>query len=50
MVIDDAVVVVGSFNYTGEANDYNDENIVVIESPYADLPMREGGPPEGGAA
>lgn len=44
MVIDDAVVVAGSFNYTGPANDYNDENIFVIGSPYADLPKSEGGP------
>jgi phosphatidylserine/phosphatidylglycerophosphate/cardiolipin synthase-like enzyme len=44
MVIDDAVVVAGSFNYTGPANEYNDENIFVIGSPYADLPEREGGP------
>src|SRR5262245_44009649 len=44
MVIDDAVVVAGSFNYTGPANDYNDENIFVIGSPYADLPKDEGGP------
>jgi phosphatidylserine/phosphatidylglycerophosphate/cardiolipin synthase-like enzyme len=44
MVIDDAIVVAGSFNYTGPANEYNDENIFVIGSPYADLPEREGGP------
>jgi phosphatidylserine/phosphatidylglycerophosphate/cardiolipin synthase-like enzyme len=44
MVIDDAIVVAGSFNYTGPANDYNDENIFVLGSPYADLPEREGGP------
>lgn len=44
MVIDDATVVAGSFNYTGPANDYNDENIFVIGSPYADLPVKEGGP------
>lgn len=44
MVIDDAVVVAGSFNYTGPANNYNDENIFVIGSPYADLPKTEGGP------
>lgn len=37
MVIDDAIVVAGSFNYTAPANDYNDENIFVIGSPYADL-------------
>lgn len=44
MVIDDAIVVAGSFNYTGPANDYNDENIFVIGSPYADLPKAQGGP------
>ncbi len=44
MVIDDATVVAGSFNYTGPANDYNDENIFVIGSPYPDLPRSEGGP------
>jgi phosphatidylserine/phosphatidylglycerophosphate/cardiolipin synthase-like enzyme len=44
MVIDDAAVIAGSFNYTGNANDYNDENIFVIGSPHADLPASEGGP------
>ncbi|MEQ4305862.1 phospholipase D-like domain-containing protein [Plantactinospora sp. B6F1] len=44
MVIDEAVVVAGSFNYTAPANQYNDENIFVIGSPYPDLPRREGGP------
>ena len=44
MVIDDSVVVAGSFNYTAPANQYNDENIFVIGSPYPDLPRREGGP------
>jgi phosphatidylserine/phosphatidylglycerophosphate/cardiolipin synthase-like enzyme len=44
MVIDDATLVAGSFNYTGPANDYNDENIVVVGSPYSDLPVSEGGP------
>lgn len=46
MVIDDAIVVAGSFNYTGPANDYNDENIFVLGSPYPDLPKAEGGPPD----
>ncbi|MFI5706329.1 phospholipase D-like domain-containing protein [Kribbella sp. NPDC051620] len=32
MVIDEQVVVAGSFNYTAPANDYNDENIFVIGS------------------
>ena len=44
MVIDNAVVVAGSFNYTAPANEYNDENVFVLGSPYADLPEREGGP------
>ncbi len=43
MVIDDDIVVGGSFNYTAPANDYNDENIFVIGSPY-DLPSGKGGP------
>ncbi len=30
MVIDQRVVIVGSFNYTGPANQLNDENIVVL--------------------
>ena len=34
MVIDDATVVAGSMNYTGKANEFNDENIFVIGSPY----------------
>jgi phosphatidylserine/phosphatidylglycerophosphate/cardiolipin synthase-like enzyme len=44
MVIDEAIVVAGSFNYTAPANEYNDENIFVIGSPYPDLPASEGGP------
>ncbi len=32
MVIDDSVVIVGSFNYTGPANYINDENIIQIGS------------------
>jgi len=44
MVIDEAIVVAGSFNYTAPANQYNDENIFVIGSPYPDLPVRDGGP------
>ena len=47
MVIDDAIVVGGSFNYTMPANDYNDENIFVIGSPY-DLPAGKGGPVDHG--
>lgn len=44
MVIDGAAVIAGSFNYTGNANDYNDENIFVVGSPRPDLPSSEGGP------
>jgi len=33
MTIDDRVMIVGSFNYTGPANKLNDENIVVIGRP-----------------
>jgi phosphatidylserine/phosphatidylglycerophosphate/cardiolipin synthase-like enzyme len=32
MVIDEQVVVAGSFNYTQPANDYNDENLFVLGS------------------
>jgi phosphatidylserine/phosphatidylglycerophosphate/cardiolipin synthase-like enzyme len=34
MVIDNRIVVAGSFNYTEPANDYNDENLFVIGSPH----------------
>ncbi len=43
MVIDNDIVVGGSFNYTAPANDYNDENIFVLGSPF-DLPNNKGGP------
>ncbi|MGJ3239416.1 MAG: phospholipase D-like domain-containing protein [Anaerolineae bacterium] len=43
MVIDDDVIIGGSMNYTGPANEYNDENIFVIGSPY-NLSVRDGGP------
>lgn len=33
MVIDDAIVVAGSLNYTAPASEYNDENIFVLGSP-----------------
>jgi phosphatidylserine/phosphatidylglycerophosphate/cardiolipin synthase-like enzyme len=36
MTIDDRVMIVGSFNYTGPANNLNDENIVVIGQPDTD--------------
>ena len=39
MVIDETIVVAGSFNYTQPANDYNDENLFVIGSV---LPTVEG--------
>jgi phosphatidylserine/phosphatidylglycerophosphate/cardiolipin synthase-like enzyme len=44
MVIDRAIVISGSMNYTRPANLLNDENIFVLGSPYPDLPTREGGP------
>jgi phosphatidylserine/phosphatidylglycerophosphate/cardiolipin synthase-like enzyme len=44
MVIDETAVIAGSFNYTAPANDYNDENIFVMGSPYLDLPKSKGGP------
>ncbi|KAA1421480.1 phospholipase [Nocardioides humilatus] len=34
MVIDEKIVVAGSFNYTAPANEYNDENIFVLGSVY----------------
>ena len=37
MVIDDRIVVGGSFNYTEPANAYNDENLFVIGSPHAEV-------------
>jgi phosphatidylserine/phosphatidylglycerophosphate/cardiolipin synthase-like enzyme len=37
MVIDDRIVVAGSFNYTQPANDYNDENLFVVGSPHAEV-------------
>ena len=30
MVLDDQVVIAGSFNYTGPANKFNDENIIIL--------------------
>ena len=44
MVIDEATVVAGSFNYTAPANEYNDENIFVLGSPKLDLQPADGGP------
>jgi phosphatidylserine/phosphatidylglycerophosphate/cardiolipin synthase-like enzyme len=37
MVIDDRIVVAGSFSYTAPANDYNDENLFVIGSPHEEV-------------
>lgn len=37
MVIDEQVVVAGSFNYTAPANEYNDENIFVIGSVHSEV-------------
>lgn len=37
MVIDDRIVVAGSFNYTMPANEYNDENLFVIGSPHTEV-------------
>lgn len=47
MVIDRDIVVGGSMNYTGPANELNDENIFVMGSPY-DLPDDKGGPVDHG--
>lgn len=49
MVIDEAIVVAGSLNYTAPANEYNDENVFVLGSPYTDLPRKDGGPVDPGA-
>ncbi len=43
MVMDDNIVVAGSMNFTRPANEFNDENIFIIGSPY-DLTDDEGGP------
>lgn len=37
MVIDERIVVAGSFNYTQPANEYNDENIFVMGSTHAEV-------------
>ncbi|HSS35093.1 MAG TPA: phospholipase D-like domain-containing protein [Patescibacteria group bacterium] len=34
MVVDGTIVVAGSYNYTQPANDYNDENLFVLGSPF----------------
>jgi phosphatidylserine/phosphatidylglycerophosphate/cardiolipin synthase-like enzyme len=38
MVIDERLIIVGSFNYTGPANQLNDENIMVIGNLAEDNP------------
>lgn len=43
MVIDDDIVVGGSMNYTSPANEFNDENVFVLGSPYP-LDDDDGGP------
>jgi phosphatidylserine/phosphatidylglycerophosphate/cardiolipin synthase-like enzyme len=42
-VVDEDIVVAGSMNYTVPANEFNDENIFIIGSPY-NLGDNEGGP------
>jgi hypothetical protein len=37
MVIDEQIVVAGSFSYTQPANDYNDENLFVIGSVFPNV-------------
>jgi len=37
MVIDNRIVVAGSFNYTAPANEYNDENLFVVGSPHEEV-------------
>ncbi|MGH3363711.1 MAG: phospholipase D-like domain-containing protein, partial [Nocardioidaceae bacterium] len=37
MVIDDRIVVAGSFNYTAPANEFNDENIFVLGSVHSEV-------------
>lgn len=37
MVIDEKVVVAGSFNYTKPANEFNDENIFVLGSVFSEV-------------
>jgi phosphatidylserine/phosphatidylglycerophosphate/cardiolipin synthase-like enzyme len=37
MVIDEQIVIAGSFNYTAPANEYNDENIFVLGSVHTEV-------------
>jgi phosphatidylserine/phosphatidylglycerophosphate/cardiolipin synthase-like enzyme len=46
MTIDHHTVAAGSFNYTAPANEFNDENLFVVGTPYEGLPEDEGGPVE----
>jgi phosphatidylserine/phosphatidylglycerophosphate/cardiolipin synthase-like enzyme len=36
IVLDDHTVIGGSFNYTGPANQYNDENLFLVRNPDVD--------------
>jgi phosphatidylserine/phosphatidylglycerophosphate/cardiolipin synthase-like enzyme len=47
MVIDERIVVAGSFNYTEPANAYNDENLFVLGSTHSEV---EGIEVDGGAS
>jgi phosphatidylserine/phosphatidylglycerophosphate/cardiolipin synthase-like enzyme len=39
MVIDERVIIAGSFNYTGPANRFNDENIILLGNLKSDSPV-----------
>lgn len=41
MVLDDQVVIAGSFNYTGPANQLNDENIIILGDLNTDSPAQK---------
>lgn len=41
MVLDDQVVIAGSFNYTGPANNLNDENIIIIGDLETSVPAQQ---------
>ena len=43
MVIDERVVIAGSFNYTGPANRVNDENIIMMGNLKTDAQAAENG-------
>lgn len=40
MVLDDQVVIAGSFNYTGPANRVNDENIIILGDLHSPSPLQ----------